>query len=69
MSRKDRKRLVGPLLVWDLAWKAVAIRRALSRKEYGWAAGILVANSVGIVPMYYLWRTRNSNQPETEKAA
>ncbi|MGE3075206.1 MAG: DUF5652 family protein [Dehalococcoidia bacterium] len=69
MTGKSRKRFVAPLLVWDLAWKALAIRRALSRKEYGWAAGILVANSVGIVPMYYLWRTRKPNRQETEKAA
>ena len=69
MSQNNRKRVVGPLLAWELTWKALAIRRAISRREWGWAAGILVANSVGLVPMYYLWRTRSSESPETEKAA
>lgn len=69
MTKKKRMRIIAPLAVWDTAWKLLAIRRAVSRREFGWAAGILVANSVGLVPMYYLWHTRNTESVKKEEAA
>jgi hypothetical protein len=47
-----------PLMVWDTAWKLVAVRRAWQLRDYGWIAGITVISSVGVLPMFYLWRNR-----------
>lgn len=69
MSKKNRKRMIAPLLIWDTAWKAVAIRRAVSRREFKWAAALLVVNSVGLLPMYYLRRSGHTPPVEEEKAA
>ena len=69
MSKTNRKRILAPLLIWDTAWKAVAIRRALSRREFKWAAALLIVNSVGLLPMYYLGRSGQAEPVAEEKAA
>lgn len=61
-SRRRRPpKYVWPIVAWDTAWKLVAIRRALQLKDYKWIAGIALANSGGLVPMYYLWRNRGKS--------
>lgn len=71
MDKKPKKKLIAPLVIWDLAWKLLAIRRAVQRREYKWVAGLAVSNTVGLVPMYYLWRTRGAEaglaEPEPER--
>ena len=49
--------LVG-LAAWDLAWRVAAVRQALRRRQYKWAAALLLTSSAGVVPMLYLARTR-----------
>lgn len=67
MKKRPPKRFVGLLTLWDLAWKIVAVRRALKRGERKWAAGLALSNTAGIAPIYYLWRTREkSNRPLRE---
>lgn len=72
MDKKPKKKLIAPLVIWDLAWKLLAIRRAVQRREYKWVAGLAVSNTVGLVPMYYLWRTRGAEvdlaEPEPERS-
>jgi hypothetical protein len=56
---KGRLKPVGAsLILWDLGWKVVAIRRAIQRREYWWIAPLAAVNSVGLLPMLYLARTR-----------
>ena len=59
MTKQLPRAVTLPLLVWDTAWKLVAVRRAWQLRDYGWIAGISVTSSVGIIPMFYLWRNRD----------
>ncbi len=42
------------IFLWDAAWKAIAIRRAVQNRQYRWVAPLILVNSVGILPMLYL---------------
>jgi pantoate--beta-alanine ligase len=66
-KRKPPTQLL-PVLIWDTGWKLVAIRRALQLKDYAWVAGIAVANTGGIVPMYYLWKNRGRELAQGDPA-
>jgi len=56
---KRRARPVGiGVLIWDLGGKLAAIRRAVQRREYWWIAPLAIVNSVGLLPMLYLARSR-----------
>ena len=59
MAKKPSKRTFVPLMLWDTFWKLLAIRRAIQRRDYAWIAGIVLANTGGVLPMYYLWKHRN----------
>lgn len=56
----DRKRpriaVIVAAALWDTAWKFVAVRRAIRVRQFGWIAPLLVVNSVGLLPMVYLWK-------------
>jgi hypothetical protein len=45
--------LVG-VLVWDLAWKGLALWRAARLGHCYWFVVLLAVNSVGILPIIYL---------------
>lgn len=45
---------VGLMVLWDLAWKGLALWRAARRKEQWWFLALLVINSMGILPIAYL---------------
>jgi hypothetical protein len=61
MKQTLRSQQARPLLafvaVWDLAWRFIAIRRALQRRELKWAAALLVISSAGVLPIVYMRRT------------
>jgi hypothetical protein len=62
--RKPPKWLMAILFVWDLAWKAIAIRRAIQRKQYRWVPALLFANTIGVLPIVYLIRFASPEPPE-----
>lgn len=43
------------LVAWDLAWRGIALWTAAHRKEKGWFIALLVVNSIGVLPVLYLW--------------
>jgi Family of unknown function (DUF5652) len=43
-----------PLVVWELAWKGVALWRAGQNNQKGWFVALLLINSAGILPIVYL---------------
>jgi len=49
-----------PLLLWELAWKAMAMWRAARLSQKGWFVVLLVLNTAGILPIIYLM-THNEN--------
>lgn len=56
--------LIGLILlsIWELVWKGFALWRASQRDARNWFIAILVINSFGILPIIYLYNTRD---PET----
>jgi hypothetical protein len=42
------------VVAWDLAWKGVALWQAAKRRQPAWFAGLLVANTAGVLPIAYL---------------
>ena len=68
MRSKPKKKVVFPIVVWDMAWKLIAVRRAWKRREYKWVAALVLSNTGGAVPMFYLWRTRGeAGEPGQEQ--
>lgn len=47
------------LVVWELAWKGIALWQAGNRHQLGWFVAILVINSVGLLPIVYLLINKN----------
>lgn len=41
-------------VVWEFIWKGLALWRAGRRNESGWFVVLLVVNSFGILPIFYL---------------
>jgi hypothetical protein len=61
MARRRKKlplKIMLPLLAWDLAWRALAIRRAWQLDDRKKIAGLAFANTMGVWPMIYLWQNR-----------
>ncbi len=56
------------LAAWDTAWKAIAIRRALTNRQWRWVLPLAAVCSVGILPMLYLarWPKTVEEPGETE---
>jgi len=43
------------LSVWEFIWKAVALWKAARNSSRGWFATLLVVNSLGIIPILYIF--------------
>lgn len=47
------------LAVWDITWRGLALWRASQLKNRNWFIALLVINSVGILPIFYLYNTKD----------
>jgi len=45
---------VYPILVWTIAWKAVAAWRAARNGHLVWFVAFFIVNTIGILPIIYL---------------
>lgn len=43
-----------PLVVWELYWKGHAMWKAAREHDKKWFWALLIINSVGLLPIYYL---------------
>ena len=50
--------ILGLLAVWDIVWRGLALWRAAQQRSRNWFIVLLVINSVGILPMIYLYNNR-----------
>ena len=41
--------------IWDLVWKGLGMWRAAQQKQTGWFVAILLINTLGILPILYLY--------------
>jgi hypothetical protein len=63
-KNENAKKAALPVIIWDTAWKIVAIRRAVQLKHYKMIPVLALAASGGIIPMGYLWKNRGKTAPE-----
>lgn len=47
--------LLGPLMIWSLIWKGLALWHAAKQDQKAWYIVLLVLNTVGIVEIFYLF--------------
>ena len=47
--------ILGLLIVWELVWKALALWRAARDNQPIWFVAILIFNTIGILPILYLY--------------
>lgn len=57
---------VIPVLLWDTAWKIVAVRRAIQLKKYRWIPVLVSTSSVGIVPIWFILHNRETPAAEPD---
>ncbi len=43
------------LALWELAWKGWAMWKAAESKETGWFIALLIFNTIGILPILYIY--------------
>ena len=43
------------IIAWELAWKGWAMWKAAESKEAGWFIALLVFNTIGILPILYIY--------------
>ncbi|MDO8619560.1 MAG: DUF5652 family protein [Candidatus Daviesbacteria bacterium] len=46
------------LAIWEVFWKGIALWKSAQRAEGKWFIAILVLNTFGILPIFYLWYTK-----------
>jgi methionyl-tRNA synthetase len=52
------------LLTWDAIWRGLALWRAGRNNQPGWFVALAVLNTIGILPIYYLFLV---DQPKSSR--
>jgi hypothetical protein len=47
--------LISILVIWELIWKGIALWKAAKENQKGWFIAILLLNTVGILPILYIF--------------
>ncbi|MFO8088155.1 MAG: DUF5652 family protein [Bacteroidales bacterium] len=55
----DNMYLLIILAVWDTIWKLVSMYQAARADQKGWYIVLAVLNTLGILPIIYLYRIKN----------
>ncbi len=63
--RRRPPKAVIPVVIWDTAWKIVAIRRAWRLKKYRWIPVLAASSTAGVVPIVFLHKNRGAQPPES----
>lgn len=45
-----------PLILWEMAWKGVALWKAGKNRQKNWFIAVFLLNTAGILPIIYLKR-------------
>lgn len=46
------------LVLWEAFWKAIGLWKSAKKGDRLWFIGIFIINLFGLVPLFYLWRTK-----------
>ena len=50
------------LAIWEIIWKGIALYKAARNRQQYWFAAILIINTIGILPIFYiLFFQKNKN--------
>lgn len=55
---------LGLLAIWDITWRGFALWRAAQLRSSNWFIALLVINSVGILPIIYLYNTKPADRKQ-----
>jgi uncharacterized membrane protein YiaA len=47
--------LISVLVIWELIWKGIALWKAAKENQKGWFIAILILNTLGILPILYIF--------------
>jgi len=47
--------VVIPLVIWSAIWKGIALWKAARRDQLGWYLALLIINTVGVLPIIYIF--------------
>lgn len=56
--------LIVGLALWEVIWKGIALWRAAGRHQPYWFTTMLVINTAGVLPILYLFFTRDKHAKE-----
>ncbi len=48
--------IITLLVIWELYWKIQSLWCAAQKKEKVWFVALMIFNTVGLLPIYYLYR-------------
>ena len=48
--------LIILIVIWDLYWKIQSIWHAAKKNEKQWFIVLIIFNTVGLLPIYYLYK-------------
>jgi len=54
--------VIFPLMVWSMAWKAVALWKSARNKHLVWFIVFMVVNTLGILEILYIYIFANSSK-------
>jgi predicted membrane channel-forming protein YqfA (hemolysin III family) len=57
------------MMAWELVWKGFALWRAAQRKEVYWFTAMLVINTIGLLPILYLFIFSDRKERKARKHA
>jgi len=58
----NNQELLVAIILWDLLWKGIALWKAARRGEKVWYIFILILNTVGILPICYIYFKKDVNK-------
>ncbi|GEM_PF-1841611 len=46
------------LVLWEAFWKGIGLWKSAKKGDLLWFAAIFLINFFGLIPIFYLWRTK-----------
>ncbi len=58
-----------PLIVWSIIWKGIGLWKAARNEHKGWFIAILVFNTLGLLPIIYIFFVSNAQKQKMQPTA
>ncbi len=50
--------LIFIIVIWEAFWKGIGLWKSAKKADQLWFLAIFLINFVGLVPIFYLWKTK-----------